>query len=104
MVIAKSLGPILFPTGKKRWLLTGIMATAGIAGAAKAREKSRREPLGRFQFNHKYRERIYLSDGTMARIRLVRSTDRYLLTEGILQLSPESRYKRFHSPKPFLTD
>lgn len=104
MVLAKPHVPIGFPKGRARWLLTGALAAAGLAGAARVRERSRRGPLGKLRFNHKYRERIYLSDGTMARLRLVRPMDRYLIAEGILHLSPESRYRRFHSPKPFLTD
>jgi len=45
-----------------------------------------------------------LSDGTEVRLRLLRASDRGKLAAGFRRLSPESRYRRFFSPMPKLSD
>jgi GNAT superfamily N-acetyltransferase len=45
-----------------------------------------------------------LKDGTRVRLRLLRSSDREALLEGFQRLSPESRYRRFLSPTPKLSE
>jgi len=45
-----------------------------------------------------------LSDGTDVRLRLLRASDRDKLAAGFRRLSPQSRYRRFFSPMPKLSD
>lgn len=45
-----------------------------------------------------------LTDGTRVRVRLLRPDDREALRAGFERLSPDSRYRRFLSPTPRLTD
>ena len=45
-----------------------------------------------------------LADGTLVRIRPVRPADRGKLLAGFEKFSPESRYRRFFTPTPKLTD
>lgn len=45
-----------------------------------------------------------LTDGTRVRLRLLGPADRELLRAGFERLSPESRYRRFLSPTPRLTE
>ena len=45
-----------------------------------------------------------LADGSVARIRPVEPSDKALLEEGLEHLSRESRYRRFLSPMPELSD
>jgi len=45
-----------------------------------------------------------LKDGTAVRLRLLRPSDRDALLEGFERLSPESRYRRFLSPTPKLSE
>jgi RimJ/RimL family protein N-acetyltransferase len=47
---------------------------------------------------------VTLQDSTRVRIRPIRPSDRYRLQEGLRQLSPESRYLRFHSAVDKLTE
>jgi GNAT superfamily N-acetyltransferase len=55
-------------------------------------------------FTRDYLERVTLRDGTPVELRLVRGEDEALLRDGFEQLSPESRYARFLSPKTRLTE
>ncbi len=56
------------------------------------------------RFDESYRESVKLRDGTEVTIRLVRADDRALLEEGFERLSDRSRYYRFFTAKPRLTD
>lgn len=47
---------------------------------------------------------MVLRDGTRARIRPIRPDDKDRLREGLKQLSPRSRYLRFHAPVDRLTE
>jgi GNAT superfamily N-acetyltransferase len=55
-------------------------------------------------FDADYRERATLRDGTAVVLRLVRPDDKDLLARGFERMSPHSRYLRFFTPKPCLTD
>lgn len=55
-------------------------------------------------FDAAYSERAVLGDGTAVTLRLVRPGDKELFLEAWERLSPESRYRRFLSPKLALTD
>jgi GNAT superfamily N-acetyltransferase len=54
-------------------------------------------------FDPTYRERATLRDGTIAVLRCIRPDDKELLRRGFLQLSPESRYRRFFAAKQDLS-
>jgi GNAT superfamily N-acetyltransferase len=54
-------------------------------------------------FDAAYREPAVLRDGSEVVLRLIRPDDKELLRRGFLALSPESRYRRFFSPKHDLT-
>ena len=51
-----------------------------------------------------YSELHRLSDGTEVRLRLLRASDRGKFAAGFRRLSPESRYRRFFSPMPRLSE
>lgn len=55
-------------------------------------------------FDPKYAEEVSLRDGTSARLRFLRPSDRERLREGLHRLSPQSRYLRFFTTKDRLTD
>lgn len=55
-------------------------------------------------FSADYEERATLRDGTRVLIRPVRHNDKELLQRGFEQLSAQSRYLRFHTPKAALSD
>jgi len=55
-------------------------------------------------FTLDYTEHAELRDGTPVLLRLLRPTDKELLRAGFEQLSPESRYARFFTPKTSLSD
>ena len=55
-------------------------------------------------FTLDYVEHAELRDGTRVLLRLLRPTDKELLRTGFEQLSPESRYARFFTPKTSLTE
>jgi GNAT superfamily N-acetyltransferase len=55
-------------------------------------------------FTLDYTEHAELRDGTPVLLRLLRPTDKELLRAGFEQLSPESRYARFFTPKSSLSD
>lgn len=46
-----------------------------------------------------YCERAILDDGTSVALRLLRRSDAPLLQAGLLELSPRTRYLRFHGPR-----
>ena len=60
--------------------------------------------LTSYRFDPRYREETELEDGTPVALRLLRPEDRELLRQGFEQLSSESRYQRFMSVKPELTE
>lgn len=51
-----------------------------------------------------YVEDLALRDGTRARLRTIRATDKERLVAGLARLSPQSRYLRFFTDKERLTD
>ena len=55
-------------------------------------------------FHNAYCERVTLTDGTVAHLRLVQQTDHDLWVDAFKRLSPESRYLRFGRHKPILTE
>lgn len=55
-------------------------------------------------FTLDYFERAELRDGTVVELRLLRPDDKQLLRDGFAQLSAESRYARFLSPKTSLSE
>lgn len=55
-------------------------------------------------FTLDYAEHAELRDGTPVVLRLLRPADKELLRAGFERLSPESRYARFFTPKPSLSD
>jgi GNAT superfamily N-acetyltransferase len=56
------------------------------------------------RFHAHYRERLSLTDGTWAELRMVRPEDAALLRDGFARLSPRSRFQRFLSAKPRLSE
>jgi GNAT superfamily N-acetyltransferase len=54
--------------------------------------------------DERYRAEHTLRDGTRVSLRLLRRDDRERLREGFERLSPQSRYRRFMSPTPRLTE
>lgn len=58
----------------------------------------------RRRFDTHWRERLTLADGTEVELRLVRPDDAELLREGFERLSKDSRIRRFHGPKPRLSE
>lgn len=57
-----------------------------------------------YTFDAHYREEAQLGDGTRVVLRLVQPGDRELLRRGFERLSSESRYLRFMSVKPRLSE
>jgi hypothetical protein len=55
-------------------------------------------------FSDDYREKVTLGDGTQVLLRTLRPEDKELLLRGFETLSPQSRYLRFLTSKPTLTD
>jgi GNAT superfamily N-acetyltransferase len=55
-------------------------------------------------FGTDWREDVTLHDGTRIVMRLVRAGDKEKLSRGLAQLSPHSRYLRFFTDKPRLTE
>lgn len=66
-------------------------------------KKSKAEKVQRY-FDRAYRERVVLLDGSVAHLRLVRSTDHDLWVNSFNRLSTDSRYLRFCSPKKNLSE
>jgi len=58
----------------------------------------------RRRFDASYEERVVLDDRTRVTLRLIRPEDKALLRAAWQRLSPESRYRRFLSPKLRLSD
>lgn len=56
------------------------------------------------KFDHRYQEHIRLSEEVHVRLRLVKPADKERLREGFLNLSGESRQKRFFAGKHGLSD
>lgn len=61
-------------------------------------------PMNERRFDQDYREPVVLRDGTAATLRLLRAEDRVLLERGFEKLSERSRYYRFFTPKPRLSE
>ncbi|MDH3201036.1 MAG: GNAT family N-acetyltransferase [Myxococcales bacterium] len=57
-----------------------------------------------YRYGDSYQETVELSDGQRVEIRPIRPSDKQMLLDGFEQLSPESRYARFMTPKKSLTD
>ncbi len=55
-------------------------------------------------FDSEYVEEVALRDGTRARLRTIRASDKHQLVTGLARLSPQSRYLRFFTDKERLTD
>jgi GNAT superfamily N-acetyltransferase len=55
-------------------------------------------------FDAAWREHVVLADGTSIVMRLLQPHDKEKLARGFAQLSPHSRYLRFFTDKPRLTD
>jgi GNAT superfamily N-acetyltransferase len=55
-------------------------------------------------FDWDWRERVRLRDSQFVELRLVRPDDRATIGRGFDHLSPESRYRRFFSPKDKLSE
>jgi GNAT superfamily N-acetyltransferase len=58
---------------------------------------------GEYHFDDSYYEEATLRDGTVVHLRLIGPDDKELLCDGFQRLSPESRYRRFFTPKPRLS-
>ena len=56
------------------------------------------------RFDERYREELHLRDGTLVVIRLIRPDDKKLLADGIAQMSPQSRFRRFFAYRDHLTE
>lgn len=61
-------------------------------------------PMTERRFDPDYRELVVLRDGTAATLRLLRAEDRVLLERGFEKLSERSRYYRFFTTKPRLSE
>lgn len=57
-----------------------------------------------YRYGASYEETVQLADGERIRIRPIRPSDKKMLLEGFEQLSTESRYARFMSSKPSLSE
>lgn len=66
-------------------------------------EDKQDERRRRLYFGERYAETAQLGDGSRARLRCIRPSDKPLLVEGFSRLSPESRYLRFMTTKGQLT-
>lgn len=55
-------------------------------------------------FGPDYVEEVALRDGTRARLRIIRPSDKDRLVAGLARLSPQSRYLRFFTDKERLTE
>ena len=58
----------------------------------------------RYRFDDSYDETVTLSDGQKVHLRLMRPSDKELLSAGFERLSPDSRYARFMAPKARLSE
>jgi GNAT superfamily N-acetyltransferase len=59
--------------------------------------------MSAYHFDTEYCEVATLRDGRKVHLRLVRPSDKELMRRGFARMSPESRYKRFFSPKTRLS-
>ena len=57
-----------------------------------------------YRYGDSYQETAELSNGQRVRIRPIRPSDKKMLLEGFEQLSPQSRYARFMTPKKSLSE
>ena len=57
-----------------------------------------------YHFDDQYREIVTLEDGSRVLLRCVQPGDKVKLVEGLQRLSPRSRYTRFFTAKPYLTE
>jgi GNAT superfamily N-acetyltransferase len=57
-----------------------------------------------YRYDGSYEETVHLADGQRIKLRLIRPSDKEMLREGFENLSADSRYARFMTPKSRLTD
>eukprot|EP00567_Pseudictyota_dubia_P012395 CAMPEP_0197445660 /NCGR_PEP_ID=MMETSP1175-20131217/10822_1 /TAXON_ID=1003142 /ORGANISM="Triceratium dubium, Strain CCMP147" /LENGTH=239 /DNA_ID=CAMNT_0042976653 /DNA_START=339 /DNA_END=1058 /DNA_ORIENTATION=+ len=69
-----------------------------------ARDNETKEKKPPRYFDKAYQERIVLTDGTVAHLRLVQSTDHDIWVNAFKRLSMDSRYLRFCAPKKKLSE
>ena len=74
--------------------LTYVIAQERIADLRRAAERSRRTAA----------DPLLLADGRRLKIRPIEREDRDRLRRLFMRLTPESRYRRYLSPKPELTE
>ena len=60
--------------------------------------------MNSYFFDAAYEEYITLKDGSLAHLRCVRPEDKPKLVEGLKHLSETSRYRRFFTAKPYLSE
>src|SRR5579871_764791 len=60
--------------------------------------------MGALSIDERFSAVHTLTDGTRVRLRMLRPEDRERLRAGFERLSPQSRYRRFLSPTPRLTE
>lgn len=58
----------------------------------------------RYHYDDSYEESVPLSGGQRVHLRLMRPSDKDMLSEAFERLSPDSRYARFMGPKMTLTE
>lgn len=68
-----------------------------------ARNMSGAKSIEGLRFGPDYAEDVTLGDGTKVRLRLVRPSDKPLLAQGLMRLSPKSQYLRFFTAKTKFT-
>ena len=59
--------------------------------------------MSSYHYDQDYQEKVTLRDGSTVLLRCVRPSDKSMLVEGLTHLSEESRYQRFFTAKPYLT-
>jgi len=74
------------------------------AGEPRSTELARRDREGALRIDDQFSAVHRLADGSRVRIRLLRPEDRERLREGFERLSPTSRFQRFLSPTPRLSE
>ncbi|MDH3846024.1 MAG: hypothetical protein OES69_18945, partial [Myxococcales bacterium] len=62
------------------------------------------EDARQYRYGDSYQETVELSDGQRVQIRPIQPSDKKMLLEGFEQLSPQSRYARFMTPKKSLSE
>ena len=91
--------PMRSSAARRRWIAGSLL----LAGAAFALARRRQGRGSGYRFDDDYRELLRLGDGTYARLRTIRSTDRALLASEMRRASSETRYQRFHAARSDLS-